>query len=187
MIFKDEERNNRLRNEILNYFISSVMTDDERADVLGLPKGCRIRERAKIISQEKFACGEFVWIGEGAILDASGGLSVGSHTTIGAGVYVWTHTSFLSNLTMNNVMDSPLIRRERTTIGGGCYIVGPTVVYAGVTIGDRVKILPMSVVNRDIPSNTIYAGSPARKIGDITDEYIEEEIARTRRENENDV
>ena len=40
-----------MRIEILNYFISSVTTDDERAEVLGLPKGCRILERAKIIPE----------------------------------------------------------------------------------------------------------------------------------------
>ena len=51
VIFKDEKRNNRMRIEILNYFISSVTTDDERAEVLGLPKGCRILERAKIIPE----------------------------------------------------------------------------------------------------------------------------------------
>ena len=48
------------------------MTDVERAKFLGLPKGCRIRENAKIISQENLKIGNNVWIGESAILDASG-------------------------------------------------------------------------------------------------------------------
>ena len=72
-MFIDSNRNNALRKQILTYSMSSVMTDDERAKLLGLPKGCRIRENAKILCPENFRCGEYVWIGEGAILDASGG------------------------------------------------------------------------------------------------------------------
>ncbi|HPX12433.1 MAG TPA: CocE/NonD family hydrolase, partial [Syntrophales bacterium] len=72
MFFNDDERNRNLRGQILQYFISSVMTDDERARLLGLPEGCRMRENAKIISPENFRCGKYVWIGEGAVLDASG-------------------------------------------------------------------------------------------------------------------
>ena len=94
-MFKNTERNRKLREQILTYHISSVMTDDERAQLLGLPEGCRIRENAKIISPENFKCGKYVWIGEGAILDASGGLEIGDHTSIGLYVLVWTHSSYL--------------------------------------------------------------------------------------------
>jgi acetyltransferase-like isoleucine patch superfamily enzyme len=177
-VFSDDERNRNLRNQILNYFISSVMTDDERARLFNLPTGCRMRENAKIISPEKFECGEYVWIGEGAVLDASGGLSIGDHTSIGLGVYVWSHTSYLTNLTLNNVPGSPLIERKKTTIGKGCFIGGPAVIYPGVTIGDRVVILPMSVVTKDVPSNSLVAGSPAVVKREITDEFIEQEIKR---------
>src|SRR5258706_2045394 len=104
VVFIDDQRNKDLRSFILKYFISSVMTDEERASLFGLPKGCRMRENAKIISPEKLECGEYVWIGEGAILDASGGLKIGDHTSIGSGTFVWSHTSHLANLAFNNVM-----------------------------------------------------------------------------------
>ena len=101
-IFSDSERNKNLRKYILKQFISNVMTDEERAELWNLPAGCRMRENSKIISPENFKCGENVWIGEGAVLDASGGLEVGSHTSIGLNVMIWTHTSFLTNITMSN-------------------------------------------------------------------------------------
>ena len=69
-LFKKNKRNDNLRNNILKQHISSVMTDDERAELWNLPKGCRMRENAKILSPENFICGEYVWIGEGAILGA---------------------------------------------------------------------------------------------------------------------
>ena len=145
MIFMNDERNSKLRNLILKDFISGVMTDEERANLYGLPKGCRMRENSKIAFPENFECGEYVWIGEGAKLDASGGLKIGDHTSIGLYVMIYSHTSFLANLTFNNVIGSPLIHREPTTIGRGCFIAGPSVIYPGVNIGNRVVVLPMSV------------------------------------------
>lgn len=175
-LFKNESRNNNLRPQILKSFVSGVMTDDERATLWGLPEGCRMRENAKIISPENLDCGKYVWIGEGAVLDASGGLKIGDHTSIGLSVYVWSHTSFLANLTMDNKIGNPLIARARTEIGSGCFIAGSSVIYHGVSIGDRTIVMPMSVVNKDIPGNCIVGGSPARVIKRIDDQFIEEQI-----------
>ncbi len=178
MVFLDDERNQKLRSQILQHFIGLVMTDEERAHLMNLPKGCRMRENAKIISPEHFECGEYVWIGEGAILDASGGLSIGDHTSIGLNVFIWSHTSYLTNLTFNNIMDSPLIERTPTNIGRGCFIAGPSVIYPGVTIGDRVVALPMSVITKDVPDNSLVAGAPAVIKREITEEFIQQEVDR---------
>lgn len=177
-LFKQSERNNKLRPQILEQFVSSLMTDEERAAFLDLPEGCRIRENAKIFSKEKLKCGKYVWIGENAIIDASGGLTIGDHTSIGLDVKIWTHTTFLANLKLDNVIGSKLTIRKKTKIGKGCFIAGPSVVYHGVTIGDKVLVLPMSVVTEDIPSNTMVAGAPAKVIKKITKKYIEEQIKK---------
>lgn len=173
----DRERNNKLREDILRRLISLVMTDDERAEYLGLPEGCRIRESAKIIDPTKLRCGKHVWIGEGAILDASGGLEVGDHTSIGLGVLIWTHSSHLTNLSMQNISGSPLIQRKPTKIGKGCFVGGPSVIYSGVTIGDRCLIQPMSVVTKDLPPYSIASGCPARVIKTLSEDSIERMIA----------
>jgi acetyltransferase-like isoleucine patch superfamily enzyme len=143
-----------------------------------------MREKAKIISPENLKCGENVWIGEGAVLDASGGLKIGEHTSIGLNVLVWTHTSYLTNIAMDNIINSPLIERKPTSIGKGCFIGGPSVIYPGVTIGDRVVILPMTVVTKDIPSNCIVSGAPAVIQKEFTDEFIQKEVERVKRANE---
>lgn len=168
----DSERNKKLRKDIIRRFLSQVLTDDERAALNKLPIGCRMRENAKIISPEKLDCGEYVWIGEGTMLDASGGLSIGAHTTIGGGVFVWTHHSILPNLLHENYAGSTKIVRKTTNIGSGCYLVGHAVINPGVKIGDNVVVLPMTVVTKDVPSNSIVAGSPAKIIGQVNGDYI---------------
>lgn len=50
------------------------------------------------------------------------------------------------------------------TIGDRCWIGANAIICSGVTIGDNVVIGAESVVTRDIPSNTVAVGSPARVI-----------------------
>lgn len=169
--FKDTPRNNQLRLDILRRIVGEFLTDDERAEFLGLPTGCRIREGAKIISPERLVIGEYCWIGENAVLDASGGLEIGSHTSIGLSVYIWSHTSHLANLTMGNVIGSDRIQRKGTKVGSGCFIAGPSVILPGVTIGDQVLIRPLSVIEKDVPSRSIVDASGI-KAGVFTDERI---------------
>lgn len=169
----DTERTRGLRLALLTRALSAVMTDDERAELNGLPAGCRMRENAKILSPDRLVCGNHVWIGEGVIVDASGGLEIGEHTTLGSGCLVWSHSSVMANILMDNRSGNPYIVRARTRIGRGTFIGGPSVVYAGVSIGDRCIVMPMSVVTSDVPDNTMVGGSPAKIIKQIDAAYIE--------------
>ena len=145
-----------LRQQILGYAMTELMTDRERADFLGLPDGCRMRERAKILCPQKFECGKNVWIGEGAVLDAQGGLSIGDETQIGLGVMVWSHSSHHQALKGETGSSRGRIIYKPTKIGSCCFIAGPSVILPGVTIGNGVLIPPMSVVGEDLPDGTIF-------------------------------
>ncbi len=174
----DEKTDAELRKQILTYKISDVMTDRERAKLLGLPEGCRIRENAKIISPDNLKCGKDVWIGEGAILDASGGLTIGDNTQIGLYTLVWTHTSRDQAISGETGISREKIRRTPTKIGKNCFIGGPSVIYPGVTIGDRVTVLPMSVVVKDVPDDAIVSGSPVGKLSALQERIciLEEKV-----------
>jgi len=50
------------------------------------------------------------------------------------------------------------------TIGNNCWIGGQSTICPGVTIGDNVTIGAGSVVTKDIPSNVVIAGNPAKII-----------------------
>lgn len=174
----DNPRSRRLRREIVRRFAALLLTDDERARLLGLPEGCRVRESAKIIGGERLKCDGHVWIGENAVVDASGGLEIGEHTTIGTGAFVWSHTSVLASLLHDNRSGNDLIVRKPTRIGRGVYVGGPSVVNPGIDIGEGAVILPMTVVTRDVTAGKIVAGSPGRERGDADAEFV----ARLRRQ-----
>lgn len=175
-----------VRRQILMAQAASTMSDIERARFFGFPEGCRIREGAKVLSPEKLNIGKYCWIGENAILDASGGLSIGDHTSVGLGVFLWTHDSHTLNIKGQNSRDnSEKIKRKPTKIGSNCFIAGPSVIMPGVTIGNKCIISPMSVVYDDIPDNTIYRPykeflDSNKEVGEMRDKilYLEEKLLR---------
>lgn len=65
----------------------------------------------------------------------------------------------------------------RVNIGSNVFIGAESVVLPGVTIGDNVIIGANSTVTRDIPDNSVVAGSPARVICTL-EEYLAKEKAR---------
>ena len=163
----NEDTDPKLRTQILQYHISGVMTDRERAEFLGLPEGCRIRENAKIICPEKLICGKDVWIGEGAIIDASGGLEIGDNTQIGLYSLVWSHSSHAQAMAGETNISRDKIIRKSTKIGKNCFIGGPSVIYPGVSIGDRATILPMSVIIKDVPEGAVTNGGLVERIREL--------------------
>ena len=56
------------------------------------------------------------------------------------------------------------------TIGDDCWLGGGVIVCPGVTIGDRVVVAAGSVVAKDIPSDSLAAGNPARVIRSLKKE-----------------
>lgn len=99
-------------------------------------------------------------------------ISIGDNTTISFDVAFVTHdaaTRVLRNLPGKNketVIYGPI------TIGKNCFIGCRTVILPGVTIGDNSIIGAGSIVNKDIPSNTVAAGVPCKKICSL-EEYEE--------------
>lgn len=91
-------------------------------------------------------------------------ITIGDKTTVSFDVAFVTHdaaTRVLRNLPGRNketVIYGPI------KIGKNCFIGCRSVILPGVTIGDNSIIGAGSIVNRDIPANTVAAGVPCKPV-----------------------
>ncbi|WP_243368776.1 acyltransferase [Microvirga solisilvae] len=137
-----------------------LLTDRwENARQYGFEEGSSIYDNALVIGNVKV--GRQTWIGPNTVLDGSGGLEIGEYCQIGPGVQIFTHNHIRWSLTRGK--EGP--ERKPTKIGNGVFIAANSVIMAGITIGDDVVIGALSFVNKDVPTGTIVAGTPARQIG----------------------
>lgn len=79
------------------------------------------------------------------------------------GVYVSEYTYFAGG-TIVLAHDMCRELRTKTCIGKNCFIGSNAIIMPGVTIGDEVIVGSGAVVTKDIPSNSIVAGNPAKVI-----------------------
>jgi len=98
-------------------------------------------------------------------IDALGGLTIGSDVSIAHGTTIMT---FEHDFTQSNTYtkDMPLILAP-VIIGNDVWISAGVRILAGVTIGNGVVIGAGAVVTKNIPSNTLAVGIPARSIRSI--------------------
>jgi acetyltransferase-like isoleucine patch superfamily enzyme len=125
-------------------------------------KNVKIDELVSITSPEKISLGSNSYIGRSSILNARGGLLIGKNVLIGPHVHIWTDEHIFKD------PSRPIITQGHTfgkvTIGDDVYIGGGVTILKGVTIGKGAIIGTRSIVNKDVNSFSIVAGSPARKI-----------------------
>jgi len=95
--------------------------------------------------------------------------------TVGDNVHITDGANFLTHDGGTLLFRSEIPDLEITkpiTIGDNVYIGNNVILLPGVNIGNNVVIGAGSVVTKDIPDNSVYAGVPARYIKSI-DEYLE--------------
>ena len=101
-------------------------------------------------------------------------ITIGDNTTVSFDVAFVTHdagTRVLRNLATNQKERQTVIYGQ-IKVGENCFIGCRSTILPGVTIGDNCIIGAGSVVNRDIPANSVAAGVPCKVICTI-EEYKE--------------
>lgn len=81
----------------------------------------------------------------------SKGIYIGEYTYLAGGAIVFSH-------------DYSRSMHKDTHIGRKCFIGANSIIMCGVKIGDEVIVGAGSIVTKDVPSNCIVAGNPARVI-----------------------
>lgn len=108
----------------------------------------------------------------GTILDPSHCwlIKIGDNVTLAPRVHILAHDA-------STCHHLGYAKIGRVDIGNNVFIGAESVVLPGVSIGNNVVIGANSTITKDVPSNVVVAGNPARVICSI-EEYIEKNKIR---------
>lgn len=105
-------------------------------------------------------------IGNNSVIGYNSFIQCTGTITIGHGSLLGPHCSFIaSSHPVNNrpLIGQPMIRGS-ITIGNNVWVGANCTINMGIKIGDNAIIGANSFVNKDVPANTVYAGSPIKFI-----------------------
>jgi maltose O-acetyltransferase len=109
-------------------------------------------------------------------------VSIGDNVTINAFVHMWGHGGIVignncliaSHCAITSLTHNPesLLFNEQNIakpviIGENVWIGSHVIILPGVTLGDNIIIGAGSLVNKDLASNSVYAGTPVKKLRDL--------------------
>lgn len=118
-----------------------------------------------IKSVELLTIGSNVSIHAGTYIDAAGEVKIGSNVSIAnqTSIISFEHTWEETRVPIkyNKVITDRIVIENDVWIGAGCRIL------SGTTLGSRSIVAAGAVVNKNVQSNTIVGGIPAKKIKDI--------------------
>lgn len=123
----------------------------------------RIRESAVIYYMENLTLGERSDINEFCCIDATGGVSIGNNVMTGPHVIILSIEHIIKPT--GHINGNGYISKK-VMIGNDVWIGGGAIITAGVAIGNHAVIGAGAVVTHDVPDWEIWAGNPAKKIGD---------------------
>jgi maltose O-acetyltransferase len=110
--------------------------------------------------------GDHVFINYMCVILDCNEVRIGNHVMIGPSVQIYTAA--------HDLRAEPRIRgievAKPITIEDNVWIGGGAIILPGVKIGRNAVVGAGAVVSRDVPSNTIVAGNPARVIREIEQE-----------------
>lgn len=108
-------------------------------------------------------------------ISSPGLITVGDNVSITADVSILTH-DFCSSVFRKKYHDF-VPGRSKVVIGNNVYIGQKAMILRGVTIGDNVIIGAGAIVTKDVPSDSVVAGIPARVVCTL-DEYYQKRKAK---------
>jgi putative colanic acid biosynthesis acetyltransferase WcaF len=116
-----------------------------------------IRPTARITYPWKVSIGDYSWIGDDVVLYSLGEIEIGKNVVISQKSYICTAShDYLQS-------DFPIFAKK-STIEDECWLATDVFVSPGITIGEGSVIGSRSSVYKDIPSNKVCIGSPAKII-----------------------
>jgi acetyltransferase-like isoleucine patch superfamily enzyme len=149
-------------NRMRNFFYRLVFSIGKHAII-----GRNVRLfRVHGLSSGSINIGEHVLLANDVLIDYSGKVIIGNHVWLSENVHIHTHTH---KLTKDRVLKRPEdIEVSTIEIGDKAWLGDGAIILPGIEyIGENAIVGAGSVVTKNIPSNTVWAGNPAREIKKI--------------------
>lgn len=127
----------------------------------------RVLERVTIEYPKGLSIGRGVGINLGCWINARGGVTLGDNVITGPYCVIHSANHRLDRL--NVPIQQQGFEEKPVRIGNNVWLGARVTVLSGVTIGDNAVVGAGAVVTKDIPSNAIAGGNPARIIRLRTD------------------
>jgi len=109
--------------------------------------------------------GNKCFIGDEVMLDARGGIELEDEVTISNRSVLVTHINVgYKDHPLQNIYPT---KEEKVIIKKGCYIGTQALILPGITIGKFSVAAAGALVNKNVPTKTLVAGVPAKKIKKI--------------------
>lgn len=122
------------------------------------------------LDNAKLIIGDNVGMSQTTINAIGADVTIGNYTILGGGVKIYTtdyHSLDYRERRFPGTMDKCGRKCSPVMIGNDCFIGGGVTILKGVTIGDRAIIGACSVVTKDVPSDEIWAGNPAKFVSQL--------------------
>jgi acetyltransferase-like isoleucine patch superfamily enzyme len=111
---------------------------------------------------QKLELGNHVTIQPMTYIEASGGVKIGSDTSIAHGVSIMSETHNTDD--RDELFKNQGMTYKPVVIGEDTWIGAKVTIMAGVTIGNKAIVGANSVVTKDVPDYAVVVGAPARII-----------------------
>jgi len=99
-------------------------------------------------------------------------VEIGEDCLLSSTLSFFTHERGVKVLNSLNCFDGVAMDKVgKIVVGNNCFIGHGAKIMPGVTIGDNVIVGACAIVTKDVPSNSVVAGMPARVICTIDDFY----------------
>lgn len=137
-----------------------------------LKQNARIMGKIRIYKEGKIVIGKYSQLGHNSVIQCVNQIEIGDYTAIAQNVTICDYNTHPVNPSDRIIMQltpeghsyrSPIYSVSAPIkIGNNCWIGENSRICKGISIGDGAVIAACSVVTKDVPSNSIAAGNPAK-------------------------
>lgn len=129
-------------------------------------KGSRLGRAVVIHGRRSMYVGNRVFIGDGVLIWAGAGVSIGDDTLVACHCVITSQSHSLDALRGGRLYRETSDNRE-VRIGSNVWIGAGVTVLPGVSVGEGAVIAAGAVVTKDVAPSTLVAGVPARFVREL--------------------